>query len=153
MASHSEAARHGMDSSEPKKDTGVTSDAAEPNRPAPHARDQREAGWLKRAVLYPDVYAWYVLFASLDIMLTWVILKIGGNEVNFVARYIINNWGLPGVVAFKLITVMFVVVICEIVGRARPGVGRKLALWAVLLTIFPFVVQVFLLARFGFAAE
>lgn len=139
--------------SELKQDTGVTGDAAGPKTHPPHAREECEAGWLRRAVLYPDVYAWYVLFASLDIMLTSVILKIGGNEVNFIARYVINNWGLPGVVAFKFVTVMFVVLICEIVGRARPGVGRKLALWALLLTIFPFVVQVFLLARFAFYSE
>src|SRR4051812_22441614 len=38
--------------------------------------------WLgRRGVLYPDHYAWFVLFSALDVMLTWLVLSWGWREV------------------------------------------------------------------------
>ena len=91
----------------------------------------------RAAALYPNVYVWYVFFASLDIMLTWVVLHAGGDELNFLADRIIERWGLPGLVTFKFTLVMLVVGICEIVGRRHPARGRKLAEWAVAITVIP----------------
>jgi hypothetical protein len=88
-------------------------------------------------VLYPNIYVWYVLVASLDIMLTWVILHFGGQEVNLLADHIIRRYGLPGTVIFKYGAVVLVVVICEFVGRARPHTGRRLAKAAIVLTMIP----------------
>ncbi len=105
---------------------------------------QNESGPPKRGsrfspVLYPNIYTWYVLVASLDIMLTWVILHFGGHEVNLLADHIIRTYGLPGTVIFKYGSVMLVVLICEFVGRARYDTGRRLAKAAILLTLVPVV--------------
>lgn len=95
---------------------------------------------LSRAVLYPNIYVWYVLVASLDIMLTWVILHFGGREMNVMADWIIRRAGLAGVAAFKFATVLLVVTICEIVGRVRPVTGRRVATWAIAITALPVVI-------------
>lgn len=93
-----------------------------------------------RAVLYPELYTWFVFLAALDLLLTWMILHADGREVNIVADWVIQRFNLPGVVLFKFIIVALVVTICEVVGRFSEPVGRKLARWAVVLTAFPVVV-------------
>ena len=97
---------------------------------------------LTRSVLYPDVYLWYVFLASLDIMLTWLILQMGGREENALAKWIIAHGGLVGAVLFKFGTVVFVVLICEYIGRRRAKTGRRVAEWAIALTAIPVVVAI-----------
>ncbi len=97
-------------------------------------------GWTRRALLYPGLYLWYIAFAAMDISLTWIILSLGGREVNALADWIIQRFQLPGVVVFKFFTVVLVVVICEAVGRRKPDTGVRLCKWAVILTSFPVVV-------------
>jgi hypothetical protein len=112
---------------------------AAPSPDVPASQAVRSPG-LRRAVLYPDLYPWYVLLASLDIMLTWVVLHLGGRELNHVADWVLNRWDLPGMVIFKFSLVTLVVVICEVVGHVRGPLGRKLAEWAVAVTAIPVVV-------------
>lgn len=95
---------------------------------------------LRRPVLYPDLYAWYVLVASLDILFTWVILHEGGQELNLLAAWIIDRHDLPGLVLFKFCTVMLVVTVCELLGRRRGELGVRLARWAVTISAFPVLV-------------
>ena len=102
---------------------------------------------LRRAVLFPNVYVWYVLFAALDIILTWVILHWGGSELNALADWIIRRHDLLGIVTYKFALVLFVVLVCEIVGRRNRRRGLKLARWAVILTAFPVVVALIHLMR------
>ena len=54
---------------------------------------------------------WFLLFSSVDIILTWHILRKGGLEVNPLARVVIEHWDLAGAIAFKFSLVLFVVVI------------------------------------------
>ena len=96
-------------------------------------------------VRYPAAYTWLVLVASLDLMLTWVILHEGGAEVNRLADRIIDLYGLWGLSAFKFGIVAFVICLCELIGRHRPGSGRFLAVAAVLLNCVPVTVASFLL--------
>jgi len=86
---------------------------------------------------YPVRYVWLVFLASLDIMMTWVILLCGGWEVNAIAAAVIDNMGLPGAVLFKFALVMFVIILCEVVGRRHNETGRKLAEWAIAITSIP----------------
>ncbi len=88
-------------------------------------------------LLYPDAYLWLVLVASLDIMLTWAILERNGTEINPVARFFIDTWGLLGAILFKFSITIFVVIICEIVGRPRPMTGRWLSRVAVAISAMP----------------
>jgi hypothetical protein len=91
----------------------------------------------RRPVLYPVGYTWYVFFCALDIMFTWAILAAGGSELNSVADWIIAHYRLRGLVLFKFLLVVLVIVICELAGRRRYELGAKLARWAVVLGGFP----------------
>ena len=87
---------------------------------------------------YQEAYAWFVLFATLDVVLTWHILeRHRGREVNPVADLLITVWGFPGAVAFKYALVLFVIVACEIVGRRRDASGRRLVWRAVVVAATP----------------
>lgn len=97
---------------------------------------------LTRSMLYPEVYVWYVFLASLDIMLTWLILRMGGREENALAKWIISHGGLVGAVLFKFGAVVLVVLICEYIGRRRAKTGRRVAEWAIALTAIPVVVAI-----------
>lgn len=116
---------------------------------APVAVDGRR--WWRRTVLYPDVYVWFVFLASLDIMCTWMILHLDGREENPLAEWIIEHGGLPGTSAFKLGVTLFVIGLCEVVGRRRVAAGRQLAEWCVALTAMPVVVALaqLLAEKFG----
>lgn len=104
-------------------------------RPAPHA--SRHAH-----VLYPDTYVWLVFLASLDIMMTWIILSppFYGYEVNWLANLVIRSGGLRATVLYKFGLIVLVILICEGVGRHRPQTGARLAAWCVALQCIPVVV-------------
>lgn len=99
-----------------------------------------QCGWR-----YPRMYAWFAFLAALDILLTYMILSPlfdeRGREVNVLAEHVIQNYGLPGVVAYKYFLVGLVILICEFVGRRHPVKGRRLAEWSVALTAIPVVVS------------
>ncbi|MFO0827925.1 MAG: DUF5658 family protein [Phycisphaerales bacterium] len=94
---------------------------------------------------YQSEYVWLIFFASLDIMLTWAILRRGGEEVNPMARLIIEWWGLNGAIAFKFALMLFVIVSCEIAGRRRDRAGLMLARTAVAISAAPVVYSLGLL--------
>lgn len=104
----------------------------------PPARTWR---WFRRATLYPNAYTWFVLLGALDIMLTWIILHMDGREVNVLADWVIRRWALTGMVVFKFVLVMVVVIICEFVGRHSDRAGRRLAKLAVIITAVPVVLS------------
>lgn len=90
-----------------------------------------------RDALYPNAYAWLVLVSSMDLMLTWLVLSLGGHEVNPVARSILDLGGFPAMTVFKLAVVAGVIGACEFVGRQQPGKGRALSGVAVALSAVP----------------
>lgn len=96
----------------------------------------------RRPVLFPDVYVWFVFLGAMDIILTSIILSplFRGYEVNVLARWVMENGGLVGTVAYKFGAVMLVIVICEVIGRRRLETGRRLAEWAVAISIIPVLV-------------
>ncbi|MCL4220060.1 MAG: hypothetical protein KJZ65_01695 [Phycisphaerales bacterium] len=94
-----------------------------------------------RAVLYPDLYCWYVLFATLDVIITTIVLDYYGMvEANAIAAGVIERYGFAGLVPFKFATVLLVLAICEYVGRVRPRTGLRVAQAAVGLSCAPIVV-------------
>ncbi len=94
---------------------------------------------------FPELYVWLLFVSSLDIMLTWVILRDGGEEVNPVARLVIDAWGLNGAILFKFGLILFVIISCEVVSRVRPRVAHLLIWFGVLISSFPPVWSVTLL--------
>ena len=111
--------------------------------PARKSRTRRRIGWFSiPQMLYQTAYKWFVLISAVDVILTWFILLLGGNEVNVLADAVIAHAGLKGIVVYKFCLVVFVVLICEVVGRRRFGMGRKLARLAVMVTALPVALSV-----------
>lgn len=90
-------------------------------------------------MIHQGAYTWFVLLSALDVMFTWVILKLDGQELNSIANAVIEHGGLRGMVMFKFALVVFVVVMCEAVSRRNMRTGTKLAEWAVAITAIPVV--------------
>ena len=44
-------------------------------------------------MLYQNEYAWFLLVSALDVMLTWVILALGGREANAIANSVLARMG------------------------------------------------------------
>ncbi|CAG0974918.1 hypothetical protein PHYC_01451 [Phycisphaerales bacterium] len=89
-------------------------------------------------VLYPRLYVWYLFASSLDIIMTYAIVwKLGGSEVNAVARHFIEHFEHWGLIFLKYTTVVLVVAICELAGRKSQAAGRRLAFAAIVLSAFP----------------
>lgn len=107
----------------------------------------------RRPVLFPDRYAWYVLVSALDVIVTVTLLvHLGAREVNMIAQRSIDNFGTWGLVGLKFASVIFVVVVCEFVGRRRERTGRALATAAIFISLFPVVaalLQVLFVLAFG----
>lgn len=124
------------------------SDAAgAPNGPPAGATPRPGHLWhgRSRPVLFPNAYVWFVFLSSLDVMLTWAILKRDGTEVNPIAAYVIELWGLNGAIAFKFSLMIFVIIVCEIVGQKRPSAGKRLIRLCVLVSALPVTWSLFLL--------
>lgn len=88
-------------------------------------------------MLFPSEYVWLVFVSSLDIMLTWAILRRGGTEVNPIAALIIDRWGLAGSIGFKFSIMLFVILVCEHIGRHQHGTARWLSRVAVVVSAIP----------------
>ena len=99
----------------------------------------------RREPLYPNVYVWFVFVSFLDVMLTYVVLSLGGREVNHVANWVLQTFGIGGMVLFKFALVAVVILICETVGRRKLTTGRRLAEWAVAITCIPVTRSTFML--------
>lgn len=117
-------------------------------------------------MLYPNAYVWFLFVASLDIVLTYLILhplfsspqvfaldrdddegpvvvvtaEERGREVNALADKVIQRYDVPGMVVYKFLLVVLVIGICEVIGRRRSSAGRRLAEWAVAISTIPVVV-------------
>ncbi len=93
-------------------------------------------------MLYQRSYKLFVFISALDVILTWFILLLGGSEVNLLADAVIASTGLKGILIYKFCLVLLVVLICEVVGRRRPWVGRNLARAAIAITAVPVVLSI-----------
>lgn len=101
---------------------------------------------------YPTPYCWIILFSTLDVILTKIVLEWGGKpgidsslEINPVARMVIDAWGMLGASIFKFSLVTIVIIICEIVGNVRARTGVVLVWLCVALSSFPVCWSLFFL--------
>lgn len=103
--------------------------------------------WWGGEVQYPNLYVWLVFFASLDVMLTWIVLTLGGSEVNPVADAVVQTGGLLAMSIYKFVLVSVFVLMCEAVGRMRDATGRTLAWVGVAIAAAPVVWTLVLLTH------
>lgn len=102
---------------------------------------------LTRHMHYPNAYVWLLLLSSMDIMLTWVILLFEGQEVNPIARWVINRYELPGMIIYKFALIVFFIGICEVVGTLRDSTGWLLSRLSVMIACVPVFWAMYLLWR------
>jgi hypothetical protein len=91
-------------------------------------------------VLYPQPYLWLVAMAAADVVLTHIILGLGGSELNALAAWALERFAVWGAVGLKFSAVIIALCVCEFVGRRRPLLGRRVAEWAVALNVVPVTV-------------
>lgn len=103
----------------------------------------------KAHVRYPNHYTWLVFVASLDILMTYVILHLGGLEANPLAAKVIYRWGVPGMVIYKFCFIIIAILIAEVVGRRKEHTGRKFLEYAIVISAFPVILALVLLAVHG----
>jgi hypothetical protein len=97
---------------------------------------------------YPRHYPWFITLAGLDILLTWIVLSLGGQELNAVARLALDLAGIPGMIALKLAAVFIVCAVCEYAGRRKPHLGRGVANLAIAANTIPVTVACLCLTQF-----
>jgi hypothetical protein len=101
----------------------------------------------RRGMLYENSYVWLIFVSCLDIMFTWIVLWRGGREANGLAAAIIGRFGIVGIVLFKLAMVLFIIGLCEWIGRRSREAGRKFAKAAVVISAFPVGLAFVLLSK------
>lgn len=95
---------------------------------------------------FQDEYVWLVFLAGMDVMLTWYILeRHNGEEVNPVAKLVLDSCGLWGAIGFKFSLLLFVIVACEWISRDSFKVGKFLVWFALTVSSFPVVYSTALL--------
>lgn len=119
----------------------LSSNAVGPMAPAGARLEQ---WWSVPALRYSFWHLMLLVASTLDLMVTWMILCRGGDEINPLAAVVWNSWsqwgdnpqaGLTGLSLYKFGIVTLVVILCEWVGRRKKKVGLRLSRFAVLLTL------------------
>ena len=101
----------------------------------------------RRGLRFETEISWFVLASVLDIAMTFLALRFSAQgqtrgtfiESNPVAQWVMSQWGIQGMVVFKLVMTTIVVVIAEVVGSVRPIVARAL-LWGGTIVISSVVI-------------
>ncbi|MBB6431554.1 DUF5658 family protein [Algisphaera agarilytica] len=97
-------------------------------------------------VHFPYAYLALVFVSALDLILTYIILLMGGYEVNPIANAVLQSPAdFHGLILYKFVIVVSVVLICEYISRHANHAGRRLAVWAVAISAFPVVWSTLLL--------
>lgn len=94
---------------------------------------------------YPSIYTWLVFAAALDVMFTYLVLYHGGLEANSLAASVLRRWDFHGMTIYKFGLILFIVTLCEIIGRRDDRWGWRLGAIGIALTFVPVIVATLLL--------
>jgi Sec-independent protein secretion pathway component TatC len=83
----------------------------------------------------------FVLVNTFDIFVTYLVLRWSAEghtrnymyESNAVARFVLDHWGIKGMVYFKLAVVALVAVIAQVVATQRIELARRLLIFGSLI--------------------
>ena len=77
--------------------------------------------------------SWFILVNVLDIVMTNILLRNGAMEANPIANHILIHWGFSGMIAFKLLSVVFVCLISQFVATKSMEKARALLIIGTLI--------------------
>ena len=70
---------------------------------------------------------WFILVNALDVFMTYILLNLDGfRESNEVANFVLQKFGMRGMIYFKFVMVAVVTVIAQIVARKKLWLARWL---------------------------
>ena len=92
--------------------------------------------------------SWFILVNALDVFLTFILLNLEGfRESNLIADYVLQRWGISGMVYFKFGLVAFITVVAQVVARKKLSLGRRLLNFGTFVTGCVVVYSGYLLIR------
>lgn len=90
----------------------------------------------------------FVLVSTLDIVMTWALLRRGGfTESNPIAHYILVHWGIKGMVLFKFSMVGVVCFVVQLIARRRTATAQRVLNLATLIVVGVVIYSFTLLAQ------
>lgn len=93
---------------------------------------------------------WFILVNVLDFFATYLLLRRGGREVNPVARWFLETWGLvKGLLAYKFLLVAFICVVTQIIALRRVETARKVLRFGIVVVGAVVLYSLILLGRAG----
>jgi Domain of unknown function (DUF5658) len=96
----------------------------------------QRVGILRRDLIFARYHLWFIAASALDIVMTALVLSIGGYEANPVAGFVIHRFGMHGALAYKFTLAVLVIVFSEIIGRTDLRKGRFVARTAIAVPTF-----------------
>ncbi|MEM1108863.1 MAG: DUF5658 family protein [Planctomycetota bacterium] len=92
-----------------------------------------------REMRFPWLYAGIIVAGTLDIILTAIILALGGKEANPLANAVLQTHGFEGMILFKYLVVGLVILACEFIADRNRRKALSLAVILVVIHSFPVV--------------
>lgn len=93
----------------------------------------------------PNCHLIFATLGLLDFVQTSLILSLGGDECNELARWVMQQWGLAGAAVYKFALIALVIGIIEWTARREAPAARRLASYSICLGLIPVLVGVPLL--------
>lgn len=88
-----------------------------------------------------QAWAFALIAVSLaDLVMTYLLLQASPHfyESNPVADWFFKRWNMAGMTAYKFVIVGVIVVLCEVIERARPGWGQWVLALGFVATFYAF---------------
>lgn len=98
-------------------------------------------------VFFEAETALYLALSLADLLMTNYLLQQNIENLQFVesnpiARWVINHWGIRGMIYFKFAMVAFVIVVTQVIARRRPLTARLVLFFAIVIMIYVVVYSV-----------
>ncbi len=130
----------------PTRTEARSAQAARAKKRSQNKGSKSSTSFFTRALPLQSETSWFILANALDIFLTHLILEFGGKEANPIAKFFIDSWGYPGMIAFKLCLVAFVCVVAQVIAIKSIQSAGRLLIFGTLLVAAVVIYSAYLLS-------
>ncbi len=110
----------------------MTGNDRKENNDAPKDRKNRERSGrksiLNRHLPLEEESAVFILVNFADVVLTGLAFRFGAREANIAANWVLDRFGLIGMVVYKFVLVTFVLLVCQYIHPTHPRTARAVLL-------------------------